>query len=61
MTTKEQIIKIITNLPEDVTTDEIMEELFFKMKVDQGIKELDEGKGIDHEIVKDKISSWSKK
>ena len=61
MTVKEQVIKIINNLPESVTTDQIMEELYFKMQVDQGLKELDEGKGIDHDIVKEKVSKWPKK
>ena len=48
---KEEAIKLIQALPEGVTLDEIMAELHFKMQVDAGLRELDEGKGIPHEEV----------
>ncbi|MBI5562975.1 MAG: hypothetical protein HY894_09040 [Deltaproteobacteria bacterium] len=55
---KEEIIRMISFLPEDVTVDDVMAELYFKMQVDAGIKELDEGKGVAHEDVKKKMSRW---
>ena len=56
---KEQVIHMIQSLPEDSTIDDIMAELYFKLQVDAGLKELDEGKGIPHEEVKKKrMSSW---
>ena len=58
---KQQIIQIIQSLPEDVTIDDVMAELYFKLQVDAGLKELDEGKGIPHEEVEKRISKWLKR
>jgi len=35
-----------------------MEELYFKIQVDSGLKELDEGKSISQEEVEKRMSKW---
>jgi predicted transcriptional regulator len=55
---KEQIIQMIRTLPDNVTLEDVMEELYFKLQVDAGMKELDEGKGISHEEVEKRMSRW---
>ena len=55
---KQQVTQIIQSLPDDVTLDDIMAELYFKLQVDAGLKELDEGKGIPHEEVEKRMSKW---
>ena len=55
---KQQVIQIIQSLPDNVTLDNIMAELYFKLQVDSGLKELDEGKGIPHEEVEKRMSKW---
>ena len=55
---KDQVIHLIQSLPEEVTLDDIMAELYFKLQVDTGLKELDEGKGIPHEEVEKRMSKW---
>jgi len=55
---KEQVIHMIQSLPEDATVDDIMSELYFKLQVDAGLRELDEGKGIPHEEVQKRMSRW---
>lgn len=55
---KQQVIQIIQSLPDDVTLDDIMAELYFKLQVDAGLKELDDGKGIPHEEVEKRMSKW---
>jgi hypothetical protein len=57
-TVKDQVIEMIRSLPEESSVDDIMAELYFRLKVDAGIKELDEGKGIPHEQVKERLSRW---
>ena len=52
---KETVIKMIRELPENVTLDDIMAELYFKQQVDSALKELDQGQGIPHETVKESI------
>ncbi len=55
---KDQIIQMIQNLPEDVSVEDVMAELYFRLQVDAGLKELDEGKGIPHEEVEKRMSKW---
>jgi predicted transcriptional regulator len=55
---KQQVIQMIQALPEEVTVDDIMAELYFKLQVDAGLKELDEEKGIPHEEVEKRMSKW---
>ncbi len=55
---KQQVIQIIQSLPDDVTLDDIMAELYFKLQVDAGLKELDEGNGTPHEEVEKRMLRW---
>ncbi len=60
-TIKDQVKRMVDSMPDDVTVDDIIAELYFKLQVDAGLKELDEGKGIPHDRVKDRIAKWLKK
>lgn len=55
---KQQVIQMIQALPEEASIDDIMAELYFRLQVDAGLKELDEGKGIPHEEVAKRMSRW---
>ncbi|NLD91258.1 MAG: hypothetical protein GX639_01175 [Fibrobacter sp.] len=61
MSEKDLVIEMIRQLPDDSTVDDIFEELFFRMQVDKGIKELDSGKRVDHSAVKQRLSRWLEK
>ncbi len=61
MSEKDLVIEMIRQLPDDSTVDDIFEELFFRMQVDKGIKELDDGNGVDHSTVKQRLSRWLEK
>jgi len=56
--TKEQVIRIIDRMPEQASIADIMAELYFCLKVNSGLRELDEGKGIPHEQVKEHLEKW---
>ena len=58
MSIKHEIIKIIEQMPEEASLADVMAELYFCQKVNSGLKELDEGKGIPHEQVKDRLRKW---
>jgi DNA gyrase/topoisomerase IV subunit B len=58
MSTKEEILKMINNMPEDTSIDDVMEKLYVKVKIEKAIKELDEGKGIPRDQVKEKFKKW---
>lgn len=58
MSVKEEVIKMIETLPDGITVSDIMAELYFRQKVDESLKELDEGKGISHEEAKKQLNRW---
>jgi hypothetical protein len=58
---RDEVIKMISKLPDNVSIDEIMEELYFKLQVNRGLQELDEGKGIPHEEVEKRMQQWLSK
>ncbi len=53
--TKQQVIKLIETLPDNVSVDQIMEQLYFKIQIDAGLDELDRGMGVPHEEVEHKF------
>ena len=53
---KEKTIQLIQSLPDDVTIDNIIEELYFKMQVDKGLSELDNDEWITQEEVDQRMS-----
>lgn len=55
---KEQVIRMIQDLPDGVSVEDVMAELYFRLQVDAGLKELDEGKGIPHEEIEKRMSQW---
>ncbi len=58
MTTKEKAIKIIQELPEDAIREDIQERIDFITGVRKGLRELDEGKGISHEQIREEFREW---
>lgn len=55
---KQQVIQMIQSLPGNVTINDIMADLYFKLQVAAGLKELDEVKIISHEEVEKRMSKW---
>ena len=56
--TKEQVIKLVKSMPDDATVDDVIEELYFKLQVDQGLVELDRGESLSHDEVERRLSPW---
>ncbi|MCH8956895.1 hypothetical protein IIA28_16485 [candidate division KSB1 bacterium] len=57
---KDEVIKMIQNMPEETSVEDIMAELYFRYQVDEGLKQLDEGRGIPHEEVEKRMAKWLK-
>jgi predicted transcriptional regulator len=51
-TTRDRILDALRDLPPNATFDDAIERLVFLAKLDAGLAELDEGKGIPHSEVK---------
>lgn len=60
MTAKESVQNLIEKLPDDVQYEDIIAEIYFKQQVEEGFKELDEGKGVPHEDVRKRLEKWLK-
>ncbi len=56
---KQAVIDLIESLPEDTSVADIMAELYFHRKVEEGLQQLDAGQGIDHETAKQRLRKWS--
>jgi hypothetical protein len=49
---------MIERLPDDAGIADIMAELYFRLKVEAGLKELDEDKGITQTVARDRLKKW---
>jgi predicted transcriptional regulator len=58
MSTKELAIRSLQELPEDATWEDVQESINFIAGVRRGLRELDEGKGIPHERVREEFAEW---
>ena len=58
MKTKEIAIKTIEELPDDATWEDIQERISFVAAVRRGLRQLDEGKGIPHDRVREEFAEW---
>jgi hypothetical protein len=54
-TAKERILEALRDLPADATFEDAIERIVFLAKVEEGLLELDSGKGIPHEQVKRRV------
>ncbi len=55
---KRAALKIIERMPEDTSLEEIMYELYFRQRVDRGLRELDDGQTVSHDDVKRDLAEW---
>ena len=58
MTQKRLVLETISELPDEVSLDEIAERIEFLAAVQKGIDQLDRGEGIPHEEVKRQLATW---
>ena len=52
---REKVIDAVKELPQEFDLEELMEKLIFVEKVEQGLKQLEEGKTVDHAQVKEMV------
>lgn len=57
-TVKEEAKRLIDKLPDEVTWDDIMAEIYFKQQVEQGLGDVKEGRVFSHEQVKKMVKEW---
>jgi predicted transcriptional regulator len=57
---KETVIQLIEKMPDDCTVEDILSELYLKQKVDKGLQDIEEGRVVRHEDVKQRMFKWSR-
>ena len=55
---RDKAINTIQNFPQEFELDDMLEKLIFTEKVEIGLKQLEEGKTILHEKVKEIVKEW---
>lgn len=55
---KQSVIAMIERMPDDATLDDVIHELYFRIKVDNGLRQLDNGESISDEEVRQRLSKW---
>lgn len=56
--TKEKIKKSIDTLPDNLTIDQVIDQLIILDKVEQGLKDIEDGHVFTTEEVQSKLSKW---
>ncbi len=60
-TLTKEVISMVRRLPDDATLDDIMHALYLRAKIERAEREVEEGKGIPHEVVRKRIlQKWAK-
>jgi len=57
-TVKDSVIQMINRMPNTASLQDIMAELYFRQKVDASLQALDNNKGIEHSVVKERLKKW---
>jgi predicted transcriptional regulator len=58
MSVKEQVRKMLDQLPDDCSVEDVQYQLYLIEKVRRGLKSIDEGRGIPHDEVKKRLATW---
>jgi predicted transcriptional regulator len=60
MLTKEKIKKSIDTLPDNLTLDQVIDKIIMLDKIEQGLKDVEDGNVYSTDEVKEKLDKWLK-
>ena len=58
MSQKEIVLDVISELPDEVSLEQIAEKIEFLAAIKKGMDQLDRGEGVPHEEVKRQLATW---
>lgn len=58
MINKQEILEVISQLPDEVNLEEVIEALYVLAKMQQGMKDIKKGQLITHEELKKEVKRW---
>ena len=59
-TAKEKVKKILDTLPDDSSFEDIQYHIYVRSKIEQGLKDIEEGSVLSQEEVERKMAKWLK-
>ena len=57
---KNTAIDVVSQMPDRFQLEDLIERLIFRAKVEEGLKDIEEGNVIEHSEVIKQVSEWSK-
>ncbi len=60
MTAIESVKKLLEKLPIDSKYEDIIAEIYFKKRVDEGLEQIENGDFVTHDEVKRRLEKWLK-
>ena len=60
-TAKEEVIEVLSILPDDATLEEIQYRLYVRQKIKRGIEDIDRSRFVPQENVEDRMKRWTEK
>jgi hypothetical protein len=58
LTVKEQMLKIVQDLPDDATVEEAMERLYLWLKIQNAEAQIRSGQVISHSEARERMAKW---
>ena len=58
MTTKEKVLDLVEDLPDNASIEDAMDRLLFLAKVERGIRQADDGMTFPHSQVRERMTKW---
>ncbi len=58
MISKEKLIQVINKMPEKINIEDVIEELVFLSKIEQGLNDIKSGRVYTDSIVAEKMEKW---
>ena len=58
MTTKQKAVELISMMPEEATVADIMAELYVQLKIEEGTRDMEAGRTIEHEQLEKRLRKW---
>jgi predicted transcriptional regulator len=57
-TAKEQVRKMLDQLPDDASFEDIQYHIYVREKIERGLKDIQEGRVLSQEEVEERMSKW---
>lgn len=57
-TIKEKVLKVIADLPQEATLEDVLERLYFLYKIEKGLEQVEAGDAVTHEEAMKRVKTW---